>query len=785
MNECTRAKLNFSELLKRYTIRIPSIQREYTYGNTDQTTTEKREELLKFIFDAITGAQPKSLDFIYGNIQGAYLEPLDGQQRLTTLFLLYWLFTPPATEMLYDTQNNQSKFFYATRPTTQAFCNAFCQKDAQDLLANWQRKEAFSDFLLKQNWFLYQWRQDPSVKSMLNMLNDMVTLKEKLPEGTKVTLENLTFYFLELKDIAGDEIYIKMNARGKQLSDFDLYKSTLEEKIQQAFETKNEKETFEEKWRKAVDGDWLQFFWQNYGPINNKNLPEYPEFDAVEDKYLLLWKRLTDLYNLYENVTQEKNYEFKEKEPQKYLERLYDDIENLFYKDTANKMTDISEYLKDITFNFDQKDKSLLELMIGKKHQKQNEKEREKERTTPIDLPIQVMFVGMLLFARKFHQNLHNQHPNTVENFKQYMRVVRNISLNENKAANWTNKDIPDFYNELKELVEMFETEYKKNNLLDFDTFLSTYKPNKQKANLDEEIWKANLRKNDLKSSSEVEQLWADLIRKAENHDYFRGQTLTLLTWSMPSGSIPETDSERQAAKTKFENYFNKFITILDSAENIRYSLYAALLSMKDYKQQIKPSNKYRLFNFYGQNNKYDTSRDYSWKRALPKKDNQPAIDVLKEFIDKWDRENQTRKQNKETLIDIKEYIRQTRQIMPDMEAWRKCLIICPEVLKYSANKLIGCRDGHWYLISSRNFTQSSNEIYLTVLKEKLSIKDIPHNSLSFTYKNKKYTLKVIPCGKYEFTIHKEGKAPKTYQRKIILFGNFDIGTLDGTVNKK
>ena len=57
---------------------------------------------------------------------------------------------------------------------------------------------------------------------------------------------------------------------------------------------------------------------------------------------------------------------------------------------------------------------------------------------------------------------------------------------------------------------------------------------------------------------------------------------------------------------------FNKFITILDSAENIRYSLYAALLSMKDYKQQIKPSNKYRLFNFYGQNNKYDTSNQKS-----------------------------------------------------------------------------------------------------------------------------------------------------------------------------
>lgn len=777
MNEFTREKLNFSELLKRYTIRIPSIQREYTYGNTDQATTEKRAELLEFIFYTIKGTQPKSLDFIYGNIEGSYLEPLDGQQRLTTLFLLYWLFTPNATKMLYDEQNKQSRFFYATRPTTQAFCNAFCQKAAQDLLTKWQKKESFSDFLLKQDWFLYQWRQDPSVKSMLNMLNDMVTRKGELPEHTKVTLENLTFYFLELKDIAGDEIYIKMNARGKQLSDFDLHKSALEEKIQKAFENKNEKEKFEEKWREAVDGDWLQFFWQNYGPTDNKDLPDYPEFDAVEDKYLLLWERLTDLYKLYEEIKQ-----FEDKEPQKYLEQLYDDIKNLFYNDANNnnKMTDISEYLKDITFDCNQTDKSLLELMIGKKHQRQNKEERKKERTTSLDLPIQVMFVGMLLFARKFHENLHNQNEDTVKNFKQYMRVVRNISLNENKAVNWTNKDIPGFYNELKKLVEMFEKEYKNNNSLDFDTFLSTYKPNKQNANLDEEIWKAKLRKKDPKSSSEREQPWADLIKTAEDHDYFRGQILTLLTWSMPS---PATDSERPEAKTKFKNYFKKFNDILDLGKKNQYPLYAALLSLKDYKQQIKQSTKYRLFNFYGQNGKYDMSRDYSWKRAaLSKQDNQPpAIDVLKDFIDKCDKQN----------FDINEYIRQTPQIMPDMEDWRKCLTICPEVLEYSANKLIESLDGHWYLIPSRNFTQSSNEIYLTVLKtvlkKKLSIENISisHNSLSFPYKNKKYTIEVIGGGKYKFTIAKEGKSPKTYKRKMILFGNLGIGTFGGTVNKK
>ena len=42
----------------------------------------------------------------------------------------------------------------------------------------------------------------------------------------------LTFLFLDLKDLnQGDELYIKMNARGKMLTPYENFKARLEEKI--------------------------------------------------------------------------------------------------------------------------------------------------------------------------------------------------------------------------------------------------------------------------------------------------------------------------------------------------------------------------------------------------------------------------------------------------------------------------------------------------------------------------------------------------------------------------
>jgi uncharacterized protein with ParB-like and HNH nuclease domain len=87
--------MSFLELIDRYMILIPVIQRDYAQGRQTEDVIKIREDfvhdLLCFIKDS---TQPHYVDFVYGTVEyknghkDAFI-PLDGQQRLTTLFLLH------------------------------------------------------------------------------------------------------------------------------------------------------------------------------------------------------------------------------------------------------------------------------------------------------------------------------------------------------------------------------------------------------------------------------------------------------------------------------------------------------------------------------------------------------------------------------------------------------------------------------------------------------------------------------------------------------------------------
>lgn len=65
---------------------IPIIQRDYAQGRENPDVNRMRTRFLSSLYDAITG-HPITLDFVYGDVdENGKLTPLDGQQRLTTLF---------------------------------------------------------------------------------------------------------------------------------------------------------------------------------------------------------------------------------------------------------------------------------------------------------------------------------------------------------------------------------------------------------------------------------------------------------------------------------------------------------------------------------------------------------------------------------------------------------------------------------------------------------------------------------------------------------------------------
>lgn len=82
-------KVSFWKLLNEKKIIIPIIQRDYAQGREGKEFL--RERFLGQLFDALKdNANPLVLDFVYGSVENNTLYPLDGQQRLTTLWLLHW-----------------------------------------------------------------------------------------------------------------------------------------------------------------------------------------------------------------------------------------------------------------------------------------------------------------------------------------------------------------------------------------------------------------------------------------------------------------------------------------------------------------------------------------------------------------------------------------------------------------------------------------------------------------------------------------------------------------------
>lgn len=129
-----------------------------------------------------------------------------------------------------------------------------------------------SEIIMNRDWFQWGWRFDPTINSMLVMIDTICSQMDwtlDLNECQK-RLNNITFNHLDLGVIGmSDELFVKMNARGKLLSDFDKLKSTLEEEIQLQQNEMNENgelladTSIEHDWREHVDGKWIDLFWQN------------------------------------------------------------------------------------------------------------------------------------------------------------------------------------------------------------------------------------------------------------------------------------------------------------------------------------------------------------------------------------------------------------------------------------------------------------------------------------------------------------------------------------------
>jgi hypothetical protein len=294
---------SFLDLIKVDTICIPVIQRDYAQGREDTNTKEIRSNFLEEIVNTLNTDDMLLLDFIYGSSKDGKFIPLDGQQRLTTLFLLHWyLASDENLNILRD--DKTSKFTYETRISSKDFCNQIVQKPLTSI--DRTGFKMLSEAITNQPWFMWSWRKDPTIKGMLVMLDaiDGKLIKEidKTKLWEKLADHKIVFHLLPLEQFGlDDELFVKMNARGKLLSPFDKFKSTLEEQI-----LKNCPD-IQGEWRSKVDSCWMDLFWHSsaYPALDGKNIDVSNKdsqkeitkiLENVEIDYLNFFKQMMVFY---------------------------------------------------------------------------------------------------------------------------------------------------------------------------------------------------------------------------------------------------------------------------------------------------------------------------------------------------------------------------------------------------------------------------------------------------------------------------------------------------------
>lgn len=495
-------------LLHNTKIEIPKIQRDYAQGRKDpkggpEYYANIREKFFRDLYNSIVPtSQDKILNFIYGSY-GDFeksFQPLDGQQRLTTLFLLYTY----AFKMLSDdeiekldgieceagkTQKEKivetlKKFTYETRETSSLFCKYLVSKNY--CLKN--ISSPVSKFIKNQNWYYSEFDNDPTIDAMLRSLDHLHLIFSTPTENYDVSKlfsllinnKNIKFFYLNLEEFKlSDELYIKMNARGKQLTKFESIKSKIQKKLDLK-ELQDNGYDFKNK----LDNDWTSFIFKYKGK------EEY----LVDTAFMRMFANCI-IYNIEEiEEIRRLNSDEQQSDLEKNItQKVYDnfcEFMDIYSKmDSENKEFD---FISDITFWEDGKINYVKDLIIGKFDEKIAQR-----KSIPFSAKYmeRILFLAHTLYLQKIGEKgyYYNDWMRVVRNFA-YKKLISDWSGGEPKYGDYFHEpaDIVLLIKIIKELSKGCENIYEFLKNYKVDEFLFD-KKNVVKKQIEEEIQKAKI----------------------------------------------------------------------------------------------------------------------------------------------------------------------------------------------------------------------------------------------------------------------------------------------------
>lgn len=244
------------QLLDKYTLFVPEIQRDYVWG-AEENCTNVLFPFLQALDSNLKEDKTYNIGFLY-SYTNTEIENyiIDGQQRFTTIVLLLYVlsvrehvdFTP------YLRVNEPTmRFSYNVRPQTEIFMRHLFESGIIS-----------KEDITIQNWFMPSYSSDTSIISMVNAVDCINHYLYDMREiSFDKVLNKVCFWYFNVDETSqGEELYITMNSRGQKLTESEQIKPHLFDKWQKEKNQTEDPTDYGKLW-----DTWEESFYSHKGDL--------------------------------------------------------------------------------------------------------------------------------------------------------------------------------------------------------------------------------------------------------------------------------------------------------------------------------------------------------------------------------------------------------------------------------------------------------------------------------------------------------------------------------------
>lgn len=517
---------------------IPDLQRDYCWGdeNNVKSTGETGELVSDFIKNLIEQYKDQkekddqgtlNLGLFYGyEVPANHIQLCDGQQRLTTLYLLLGMLNKKTGKirhyLISDYQLKQDDkepyLNYAIRETSLYFLRDLV---CQFFIGNQDKVE----LIKKADWYFEDYNLDPSIQSMLKTLQRIEDLSTEMPSNDELgkfedwILNKITFLYFDMETRKnGEETFVVINSTGEALSTTQNLKPLILQEKNNNFDNT----TFTNSNNLKVDKCWEEietWFWKKRIDNNDTADAGFGEF--------LRWVSIIELVN--EPVPSEK----KTKDITKLIQLILQGKECDFpYKKISFEK--IYHYWKSIVWIAEKSGLTFADNYLSPSVNK------DVNNRKAIDQSECFVLLPVLKYG---YQNLNDIESDAAKqlNAKRIYHFFKNIMNIQNASKN-VNQLVGDAIN----IIDII----KNGDIASLvDSSVNTTGISKQILT-DEERKKLRILFTDQNNRTTIENLFWSI----QDHEVWSGEILPMIEWAIDSKGIFD--------KTKFDEYKQKFLEV-------------------------------------------------------------------------------------------------------------------------------------------------------------------------------------------------------------------------------